>query len=185
MVIMLSLNSSDRVAVRLGSCDRFCTDQSGRSGLVQDHELLAHIVGHLLRHDPRRDVHRARRRQRHDHLDRPVRIARLREGVGAGEQRERRNKQMKHAHPQFLPANWITFPGTGRNPSGEWLHCRFVIGNASLGQRRADRPGKQLCANALNSPKQKKGPMAFRPPGEPSIQSSSAFQRVLIYQICI
>ena len=28
-------------------------------GLVQDHELLAHIVGHLLRHNPRRDIDRA------------------------------------------------------------------------------------------------------------------------------
>jgi hypothetical protein len=39
--------------------------------------LLAHIVGHLLRHYPSSDIDRVCRSQRHDHLDRSVRIGRL------------------------------------------------------------------------------------------------------------
>ena len=70
-------------------------DQPGRARLVQDHELLAHIVGHLLRHDPRRHIDRTRRSQRHDHLDRPVRIARLRVRREDQEQRKHRDQCME------------------------------------------------------------------------------------------
>ena len=65
---------SDRVAVGLSFCDLFGAEQARRAGLIYDHDLLAHIVGHLPRHNSRRNVDRARRRQWHDHLDRPDRI---------------------------------------------------------------------------------------------------------------
>jgi hypothetical protein len=51
--------------------------------------MLAHIVGHLLCHDPRGDIDRAGGRQRHDHLDRPVGVIRLRECSRSADQRRK------------------------------------------------------------------------------------------------
>ena len=45
--------------------------------------LLAHVLGHFLRHDPCCHVNGARSRQRHDHLDGPLGIGGLRHGIGA------------------------------------------------------------------------------------------------------
>jgi hypothetical protein len=87
------VEASDCVAVRLGSRDLLRTDQPGRARQVHDHELLAHIVGHFLGHDPRGDVDSARRGQRKDHLDRPVGISCLRGGGGTSRDRKRQNEQ--------------------------------------------------------------------------------------------
>jgi hypothetical protein len=92
---------ADRVAVRRGSRELLGTDQSRGACLVDDDDLLAHVLGHLLGHDPRRDIDGARRRQWHDHLDRPVRIGRLRDRMGAGKERERRNQRIKQTHVVF------------------------------------------------------------------------------------
>ena len=104
------VEAADRVAVRRGSRDLLGADQPGCARLVDDDDLLAHVLGHLLRHDPRGDVDGARRRQRHDHLDRPVGIDRLRERAGTDKQRQRRNQRMKQTHGEFPSLlNWTAF----------------------------------------------------------------------------
>jgi hypothetical protein len=110
------VEAADRIAVRLGSRDLLRADQPGRARLVHDHELLAHIVGHFLRHDPRGDIDSARRGQRNDHLDRPVGISRLRDGGRTGKDRMRQNEQMKHAHP-VSPCELDGVPGYWRPQS--------------------------------------------------------------------
>ena len=77
------VEAADRVPIRRGSRDLLCANQPRSAWLVDDHDLLAHVLGHFLRHDPRCDIDGACRRQWNDHPDRPVWIGRLRHCAGA------------------------------------------------------------------------------------------------------
>ena len=63
-----------RVAVGLGVGGHFSGDIAVGAGAVLDEERLPHRLGQALRQEPRGDVGRPARRDRHQHLDRPRRI---------------------------------------------------------------------------------------------------------------
>ena len=63
-----------RVAVRRRARDGFGRDQRVAARTVLDHDLLAHALRHLRGDDAREDVRSAAGRERHEHLDRLVRI---------------------------------------------------------------------------------------------------------------
>ena len=92
------VETANGIAVGLGARDLFGADQAGGARQVQDHDLLPHIVGHLLRDDAGGDIDGARRRQRHDHLDRPVGITCLRRSLRSRQEEKRENKRQARAH---------------------------------------------------------------------------------------
>ena len=64
-----------RVAVGCGLGDHVGADRTARAGTVLDDDVLPQLLADLLHHDPRNDVARTTRAERHDRVDlarRPV-----------------------------------------------------------------------------------------------------------------
>ena len=66
-------HDQDGVAVRRSLGGELDAEIAVGAGLVLDHDLLAEHARQMLADEPGRDVGRAARRERHDHLDRTVR----------------------------------------------------------------------------------------------------------------
>ena len=149
------VEAADRIAVGFSACDLLGADQPGGTGQIQDDDLLAHIVGHLLGHEPRGDIDRTCRRQRHDHLDRPVRIAGLRNGLRVEEQRKRQDQRTKRA-ASVIPISW--------RQSATNASRRDLLGK-SAPYRLAWQSLEVVRDMRLILAKNEKSPAAGRPPG--------------------
>ena len=85
-----------RVAVRRGLRGGGGADHGGGAGPRLDDDLLAPVIEHLLCDDPSQDVGRSARRERHDDLDRPVRIFVGRLGRGRARSKRCGDERGKH-----------------------------------------------------------------------------------------
>jgi hypothetical protein len=98
--------------------DRLGADDRRGPGAVLDDDGLAERLGHGAADEAREIVGSATRRIRHHHPDRPIRIGRLGEAVGADE-RERRSAGEHatavtvHGFPPGEPATLATLRGAG------------------------------------------------------------------------
>ena len=91
-----------RVAVGVGGGGGLEADGGARAGAVLDDHLLAEACRHRLAGQPRHGVDRAARRERHDHLDRLVRIG-LRAGAGGDAGAHAKPSAMLDASSARLP----------------------------------------------------------------------------------
>src|SRR5262249_18507345 len=87
--------NEEGVAVRCRTRRLGGTDIAGRACEVLDIELLAEMLGELLRGEPRENVGRAARREWNDHADRPRRIGLRSCNPGCGRQYDSARGQME------------------------------------------------------------------------------------------
>src|SRR5262249_59602267 len=83
-----------RVAVGLWGCDHLGAMASAGPDMIFDDDTLADLRGQRLRDQPRRNVGRSARRERHDDLDEAIRIM-----IGVSLLNQERRQQNEEAEP--------------------------------------------------------------------------------------